>query len=97
MFKLLGYIVGRAIYDDRLLDIPLNKVFWDRLLNRGLTYESIKNIDINLYNTLQDFIGLINQKNEYIKKNNININEINGINFDEIILYNKCQLSELDI
>ena len=97
MFKLLGYIVGRAIYDDRLLDIPLNKVFWDRLLNRGLTYESIKNIDINLYNTLQDFIGLINQKNEYIKKNNININEINRINFDEIILYNKCQLSELDI
>ena len=97
MFKLLGYIVGRAIYDDRLLDIPLNKVFWDRVLDRGLTYECIKDIDINLYNILQDFIGLIKQKNEYIKKNNIDINNINGINFDDIILYNKCKLSELDI
>ena len=27
MFKLLGYIVCRAIFDDRLLDIPLNKIF----------------------------------------------------------------------
>ena len=95
MFKLLGYIVGRAIYDDRLLDIPLNKIFWDRVLNRGLFYESLKYIDINLYKTIQDFIGLIKQKNEYIKNNKIQ--NINEINFDEIILYNKCKLSELDI
>ena len=47
MFKLLGYIVGRAIFDDRLLDIPLNKIFWDRLLNRGITLESLKFIDEN--------------------------------------------------
>ena len=95
MFKLVGYIVGRAIYDDRLLDIPLSKVFWDRVLNRGLFYESLKYIDINLYKTIQDFIGLIKQKNEYIKNNNIK--NINEINFDDIILYNKCKLSELDI
>jgi E3 ubiquitin-protein ligase TRIP12 len=68
MFKLLGYIVGRAIFDDRLLDIPLNKIFWDRVLNRGITLESLKFIDENLYKTIQDFLALIKQKNEYIKK-----------------------------
>ena len=97
MFKLLGYIVGRAIFDDRLLDIPLSKVFWDRILNRGINFESLKDIDINLYNTIQDFIILIKQKNDYIKQNNISTNNINEINFDDIILYNKCKLSELDI
>ena len=97
MFKLLGYIVGRAIFDDRLLDIPLNKIFWDRVLNRGITLESLKFIDENLYKTIQDFLALIKQKNEYIKKNNISKEKSNEINFDEIILYNKCKLSELDI
>ena len=95
MFRLLGYMIGRAIYDDRLLDIPLSKVFWDRVLDRGLTFESLKYIDENLYKTIQDFINLINQKNEYIKINNIK--NIKEINFDDIIFYNNCKLSELDI
>ena len=97
MFKLLGYIVGRAIFDDRLLDIPLNKIFWDRVLERGVVFESLKYIDENLYKTISDFFELIKQKNDYIKNNNINKDKLKEINFDEIILYNKCKLSELDI
>ena len=95
MFKLLGYLVGRAIFDDRLLDIPLSKAFWDRVLERNITFDNLKHIDNNLYKTLIDFNNLINQKREYITKNNIT--NIQGINFDEIILYNKSKLSELDI
>ena len=57
MFKLLGYIVGRAIFDDRLLDIPLNKIFWDRVLERGVIFESLKYIDENLYKTFFDFFN----------------------------------------
>ena len=95
MFKLLGYIVGRAIYDDRLLDIPLGKAFWNLVLDKPLLFKNIKLIDSDLYNTLSDFMNLINEKKEYIKKNNIQNIEI--CNFDNIILYNKCKLSSLDI
>ena len=95
LFKLLGYMIGRAIYDDRLLDIPLSRVFWNLVLDRPFLFKSIKLIDSNLYKVLKDFLNLINDKKEYIKKNNI-VN-FDKFNFDDIILYNKCKLSELDI
>ena len=95
LFKLLGFIIGRAIYDDRLLDIPLNKVFWNLILDKPVLFKNIKIIDSNLYKTLSDFMNLINNKKEYIKNNNIENYE--NINFDDIILYNNCKLSELDI
>ena len=95
LFKLLGFIIGRAIYDDRLLDIPLSKVFWNLVLDKPLLFKNIRIIDSNLYRTLLDFVILINNKKEYIKNNNIENCE--NINFDDIILYNNCKLSELDI
>jgi len=95
LFKLLGYIIGRAIYDDRLLDIPLNKVFWNLVLDKPILFKNIKYIDSNLYKTILDFINLIQQKQEYIKTNNID--KTQNINFDDIILYNNCKLSDLDI
>ena len=95
LFKLLGYIIGRAIYDDRLLSIPLNRVFWNLVLDKPILFKNIKYIDSNLYKTILDFINLIEQKQEYIKTNNID--KTQNINFDDIILYNNCKLSELDI
>ena len=55
MFKLLGYIDSRSIFDDRLLDIHLNKIFWDGVLERGVVFENLKYIDENLYKTFFDF------------------------------------------
>ena len=88
-------MVGRAIYDDRLLDIPLSRVFWNLVLDKPLLFKNIKIIDSNLYKVLLDFAHLINEKKEYIKKNNIEKWE--KYIFDDIILYNNCKLSELDI
>lgn len=34
MFRLLGFIIARALYDDRLIDIPLSPLFWDLILGR---------------------------------------------------------------
>ena len=95
LFKLLGYFIGRAIYDDRLLDIPLDKVFWKLVLDYPIRFKNIRKIDSYLYNTLSDFLNLINQKKEYIKNNNIE--NFETFNFDDIILYNKYKLSSLDI
>jgi len=95
MFKLLGFIIGRAIYDDRLLDIPLNIAFWSLILNRTVNLSDIRNIDNDLFKVVKDFENLIKTKKEYIKNNNIK--DIENTNFDDIILYNKSKLSELDI
>ena len=52
LFNLLGYIIGRAIYDDRLIDIPLSKVFWNLLLERPALFKDMKIIDSNLYKVM---------------------------------------------
>ena len=94
-FKLLGFIIGRAIYDDRLLDIPLSNEFWGLLLNYPVDLNNIKFLDKDLYKTLFDFLNVIKKNKEYIIKNNIE--NIKNTNFDNIILYNNCKLSDLDI
>ncbi len=34
IFTLLGFIIARALYDDRLIDIPLSPIFWNLLLDK---------------------------------------------------------------
>lgn len=34
IFMLLGFLIARALYDDRLIDLPLNSLFWDLVLDR---------------------------------------------------------------
>ena len=34
LFSLLGFVVARSLYDDRLIDIPFNCLFWDLVLER---------------------------------------------------------------
>lgn len=33
-FKLLGFLIARALYDDRLIDLPISSLFWDLVLDR---------------------------------------------------------------
>ncbi|MCQ2815729.1 MAG: hypothetical protein MJ252_00535 [archaeon] len=49
IFLILGYFTARALFDDRLINIPLNQIFWDLVLNRPISFHSIKKIDPNLY------------------------------------------------
>ena len=92
LFELLGYIIGRAIYDDRLLDIPLNKVFWCLLLKKPVLFKDIENIDSCLYNSLKDFVELIKKKQKFLSENN-NLKK----NINEEILYKGSKLNDLDI
>jgi len=34
LFMILGYVIARGIYDDRLIDFPLNPLFWDIVLEK---------------------------------------------------------------
>ena len=93
MFKLLGYIIGRAIYDDRLIDIPLSRVFWNLILERPVLFEDIEIIDKNLFKALNDFKSLLKQKNDLLKSEP----NLTGEEIENKILYNNNKLSSLDI
>ena len=95
LFKLLGYILARAIYDDRLLDFPLSRIFWNILLDRSVKFSDIKIIDKDLYNVINDLMGLISKKNEYINKNKDK--QISEEELEEKILYNGSKLSSVEI
>lgn len=30
----MGTVIARAIYDDRLIDLPINPIFWKLILNK---------------------------------------------------------------
>ena len=92
-YKLMGYIIGRAIYDDRLIDIPLSRVFWSLLLERSILFKDMEIIDKDLYKTMNDFRNLIK-----IKKDLINDNpKITEEEIENKVLYNNKKLSELDL
>ena len=93
LFKLLGYIIGRAIYDDRLMDIPLSRVFWSLLLERPVLLKDLNMIDKNLYKGVKDFLNLISKKKELIKNNP----SITDEEIENKVLYNNKKLSELDL
>ena len=92
-FKLLGYIIARAIYDDRLVDFPLSKIFWNLLFNKGVKISDIEIIDKNLYKFLKDMLELIKKKKTVIEKEkNISSEEL-----ENKILYNGEKLNSADI
>ena len=93
MFKLLGYIIGRAIYDDRLIDIPLSRVFWNIILERPVLFEDIEIIDKNLFKALNDFKSLVKQKQDLLKSEP----NLKGEEIENRILYNNNKLSSLDL
>ena len=88
-FVLLGFVVGRALYDDRLIDVPLSKIFWDVILEREVTLESLQVIDKDLGKTLIDLSELSRKKKE-LKPEDLS-------KADELILYNGQKLSSLDL
>ena len=92
-FKLLGYIIARSIYDDRLVDFPISKVFWNILFNKGVKFSDINIIDKDLYKFLKDMLELIKKKKEIIEKDkNISDEEL-----ENKVLYNNEKLSSADI
>ena len=93
LFKLMGYIIGRAIYDDRLMDIPLSRVFWSLLLERSVLLKDMEIIDKNLYKVINDLIKLINTKKDLIKKNP----KITEEEIENKVLYNNKKLGDLDL
>ena len=50
IFTILGFFIARSLYDDRLINLPINQIFWDLVLHRPISYKSIEKVDKGLYN-----------------------------------------------
>lgn len=51
LFRMMGALIGRAILDERLIDLPIHHLFWDLVLDRVTNYSIIHYI----YNWKKNF------------------------------------------
>lgn len=66
IFEILGFIIARAIYDDRIIDFQLSSVFWDLVLERHVNINSLVMINSSLFKFIKQlesniFSNKINQ------------------------------------
>lgn len=57
-------LIARAILDERLLDLPLNPLFWDLLLENPIHLEDLRKLDRQLFATIASFQEIANKKKE---------------------------------
>lgn len=61
-FVLLGQIVGKALQDGRVLDIPFSKAFYKLILDKELTVYDIQSFDVQLGRALLEFQALVERR-----------------------------------
>lgn len=67
----MGMLVARAIIDERILDFPLNSLFWDLILERPVFLEDLKKMDKSLGSTIISLQELLNKKKEIESDRNL--------------------------
>lgn len=56
MFKFIGRIVGKALYQQQLLDCYFVKAFYKMILGLPLNYHDVEDFDNELYKSLKWFL-----------------------------------------
>ncbi|CAG8537775.1 15360_t:CDS:10, partial [Funneliformis caledonium] len=51
-FKFVGRVIGKAIYDGRLLDAYFTRSFYKHILGKAVDYRDVEAIDLEYYNSL---------------------------------------------
>ena len=90
LFNVIGYVIARALYDDRLIDFPLNSIFWDLVLERPINIKSIQKIDKNIFS----FLEKIYELKRKTKGDDKII--IDGKNLESLDIYFNCPWNELN-
>jgi hypothetical protein len=57
-FTFIGRVVGKALVDDRLLDLPLSPVFWKLVFSQAVSAEDLRFVDLALSTTLKNLPSL---------------------------------------
>ena len=66
-FKFVGRVIGKSIYDGRLLDAYFNRAFYKQILGREVDMRDLESIDPEYHKSLQwmldnDITGVIDQE-----------------------------------
>ena len=66
-FKFVGRVIGKAVYDGRLLDAYFNRAFYKQILGRSVDMRDLESIDPEYHKSLQwmldnDITGIIDQE-----------------------------------
>ena len=68
-FRVAGYLIARAIFDDKLVDLPISRTMWDLLLQRRkMSIFDLKHLDPSLYDLMLE-LQLMANKIADVKKN----------------------------
>jgi E3 ubiquitin-protein ligase TRIP12 len=68
MFTFIGKMVAKALFDDRLLNLPLNKAFWKLVLNKPMSLLDLENIDCNIGRCILELNQAAKQKAQIIEE-----------------------------
>ena len=70
-YRIIGFMVARALYDDRLIDFPLSSIFWNLVLDRSSSKIELLKLDPHIF---RFYFALLNEmqisKESKIKLNN---------------------------
>jgi E3 ubiquitin-protein ligase TRIP12 len=92
IFSLLGYVVARGLYDDILINIPLNSVFWDIILDRPINIKKVSKIDDGLGKLLRDLKDIVDQKHKIIHSSSISQSDLG-----DHLKFNNTKIEEMDL
>ena len=67
-FTFIGRLVAKALYDDRLINLPFNKVFWKLVLNKPLNLLDLEAIDPHLGRYMIELSQIVKQRNSILEE-----------------------------
>lgn len=75
IFEFIGMIIARAILDERILDLPLNPVFWKLILKQKVDFSDYKRIEKKIGEILMGFQSILTQKNDILMNEMMSLEE----------------------
>lgn len=70
-FEFVGRFIGKAIFDEKLIDVPLSPAFIKLLLGKPLYISDMLSIDSRLGRTLLELQELVNRKNYILSRQDL--------------------------
>lgn len=94
MFGFIGRLVAKALYDDRLVNLPFNKAFWKLALNKPMTLLDLENVDGDIGRYMLELNQISKQKAQIleehqdadIREKHIHRIELKGVRVEELNL-----------
>jgi E3 ubiquitin-protein ligase TRIP12 len=65
-FEFIGRLVAKAIFDDRLVDLPLSPAFWKLVFRRNYSVMDLYDIDKDLANTMTTLHDIAARRQEIL-------------------------------